>query len=77
MADTFRTPSQVHHELNETIKQLEWAEVYSRTAGLDEIDAQNAAEFRRKLDQIVSGVQAIQGRLPQPKEVTDVQRTAA
>ena len=77
MADTFRTPAQVHHELSETISQLGWAEIYSRTAGLDQIDASNAAAFRRKLDRIVSEVQAIEGRLPKPKEVEDVQRTAA
>lgn len=66
-----RTPAEVHHELNEAISQLEWAELYSRTACLEKIEPANAALFRRKLDQATCLVQAIQARLPKPTEVRD------
>lgn len=69
MTDTFRTPAQVHHELNEAISLLEWAEVFSRTAGLDQIDAANARLFRKKIDTATSIVQKIEAKLPKPKEV--------
>ena len=66
-----RTPMSVHHELNEAISLLEFAEIYSRTADLDEIEASNAAAFMRKLDTITTLVQKIEAKLPQPKEVRD------
>lgn len=66
-----RTAIDVHHELNEAIGLLEWAEMYSRTASLGEIEPENAVHFRRKLDKATCLVQLIQGRLPKPTEVRD------
>ena len=66
-----RTPIDVHHELNEAITLLGFAEIFSRTASLDEIDPENAAAFRRKIDTVTSLVQKIEAKLPQPKEVRD------
>ena len=39
-------PMNVHFELNEAIKLLDWAAIYARTADLDQIDPENAASFR-------------------------------
>lgn len=64
-------PAQVHSELNEAIKLLDWAAIYSRTAGLDQIDPENAAAFRRKLDTASCLIQGIQAKLPKLKEVKD------
>lgn len=72
-----RTPSEVHHELNEAIKQLEWAELYARTASLESIEHGNARLFRRKLDRVACLVQSIEAKLPKPKEVKNVHRPAA
>ncbi len=63
-----RTPSEVHHELNEAISQLEWAENYSRTAGLEGVEPGNATLFRRKLDRLACLIQSIESKLPKPKE---------
>ncbi len=67
-----RTPSEVHHELNEAISQLEWAESYSRTAGLESVEPGNAVLFRRKLDRLACLIQSIESKLPKPREVRDV-----
>ena len=64
-------PAQVHFELNEAIKLLDWAAIYSRTAGLDQIDPENAAAFRRKLDTAALHLQSIESKLPKPREVKD------
>lgn len=63
-------PMMVHHELSEAIRFLDWAAIYSRTANLDQIDPENAAAFRRKLDAVTSLVQDIEAKLPKPKEVS-------
>lgn len=64
-------PAQVHFELSEAIKQLDWAAIYSRTAGLDQIDPENAALFRSKLDTAASLIQSIESKLPKPREAKD------
>lgn len=63
-------PMNVHFELNEAIKLLDWAAIYARTADLDQIDPENAAAFRRKLDTAALHLQSIESKLPKPKEVT-------
>lgn len=67
-----RTPMEVHNELNVTISQLEFAEAYSRVAGLEGVDTDNARAFRRKLDRIACLVQSIESRLPGSKGVKRV-----
>lgn len=61
----------LHHELSETISQLEWAVIYSRALDGQGVDARHAATIRRKLDLITDRVQQIQAKLPELKEIKD------
>lgn len=59
----------LHHELSETISQLEWAVIYSRALDGQGVDARHAATLRQKLDLITDRVQQIQAKLPEIKHV--------
>ena len=61
----------LHHELSETISQLEWAVIYSRALDGQNVDARHAATIRQKLDLITDRVQQIQAKLPELKEIKD------
>ena len=66
-----RDLASLHHELSETISQLEWAVIYSRALDGQDVDARHAGTIRRKLDLITSCVQQIQAKLPELKEIKD------
>ena len=55
----------LHHELDSTINQIEWACIYSRVLQSETIDARHAASLRRKLDEITRRVQQIQSKMPE------------
>lgn len=59
----------LHHELSETISQLEWAVIYSRALDGQNVDARHAITICRKLDLITERVQQIQSKLPEIKGV--------
>lgn len=67
----------LHQELDSTINQIGWACIYSRVLEAETIDAKHAASLRRKLDEITIAVQKIQSKMPELKEIANVQRTAA
>ena len=64
-----RDLASLHHELSETIGQLEWAVIYSRALDGQDVDARHAITIRRKLDLIAERVQQIQSKLPELKHV--------
>lgn len=66
-----RDLASLHHELSETISQLEWAVIYSRALDGQGVDARHAGTIRQKLDLITDRVQQIQAKLPEIKEVRD------
>ena len=66
-----RDLASLHHELSETISQLDWAVIHSRVLDGQDVDARHAATIRRKLDLITERVQQIQAKLPELKEVRD------
>lgn len=66
-----RDLARLHHELSETIGQIEWAVIYSRALDGQDVDARHAATIRQKLDLITSRVQQIQAKLPELKEIKD------
>ena len=64
-----RDLASLHHELSETIGQLEWAVIYSRVLDGQDVDARHAITIGRKLDLIAERVQQIQSKLPEIKHV--------
>ena len=45
-----RDLASLHHELSETISQLDWAMIYSRALDGQDVDARHVATIRQKLD---------------------------